>query len=83
LIGFVVTLAPLVSFAVAGVATAERRSCKRAAQGIVFGVIMGAISVTVACVASCYVTLSDRVSGFAGVAINGKGRWRDNRVGGI
>ena len=78
LTGFVVNFSPFVSFATWGLATAERKSCKRAAQGIVFGVILGATSVTVACVTSCYVTLSDRVSGFAGVAINGKGRWRDN-----
>jgi hypothetical protein len=78
LTGFVVVLAPNVSFAAWGLATAERRSCKRAAQGIFYGVILSAITVTVACVTAGYVTLSDLVSGFAGVAINGKGRWHDD-----
>ena len=78
LTGFVVNFSPSVSFAAWGVATAERKSCKRAAQGIVNGVIQSAVCVTVAGVTSVYVTLSYQVSGFAGVAINGKGRWRDN-----
>ncbi len=37
LTAFVVTLAPYVSFAAWGLVTAERKSCKRAAQEIVFG----------------------------------------------
>jgi hypothetical protein len=81
--GFVVLLAPSCSFATWGVATAKRKSCKRAAQVIVFGVIQHAVAVTAASVTALYVALSDQVSGFAGVAINGKGRWRDNRVGSI
>ncbi len=75
---FVVCFSPIVSFAAWGVATAERRSCKRAAQGIVLCLILSAITVGIACVTTLYVTLSDHVSGSAGVAINGKGRWRDN-----
>jgi hypothetical protein len=78
LTGFVVTLASFVSFAAWGLATAEHRNWKRAAQGIVFGVILSATTVIVSCVTACYVTLSDQVSGFAGVAINGKGRWHDD-----
>jgi hypothetical protein len=78
LTGFVVCFSPSVSFAAWGVATAKRRSCKRAAQGIVFGVILGATTVTAAVLTALYVTLSDQISGSAGVAINGKGRWRDN-----
>jgi hypothetical protein len=61
-----------ISLAAWGLATAERRSCKRAAQGIVYGVILSATTVTVAFSPACYVTLSDHVSGFAGVAIHGK-----------
>ena len=78
---FVVELAPFVSFAAWGLATAERRSCTRAAQGIVYGVIMSATTVTVCCVTAFYVALSDQVSGFAGVAINGKGCRDDAGVG--
>jgi hypothetical protein len=78
LTGFVVTLTPFVSFAVWGVATAERRNCKRAAEGIVYGVILSATTVPVGCATTFYVALSDQVSGFAGVAINGKGRWHDD-----
>jgi hypothetical protein len=40
LTGFVVNFSPFVSFATWGLATAERKSCKRAAQGIVYGVIL-------------------------------------------
>jgi hypothetical protein len=83
LISFVAESTPFVSFAAWGVATAKRKSCKRAAQGIVYGLIQSAICVTVAGVSTVYVALSYQVSGFAGVAINGKGRWRDNRVGSI
>jgi hypothetical protein len=75
---FVVVLAPFVSFAAWGVATAERRNCKRAAEEIVYGVILSATTVTIGFVTACYVTLSDQVSGSAGVVINGKGRWHDN-----
>jgi hypothetical protein len=75
--GFVVYFSSFVSFAAWGVATAERKSCKRAAQGVVFGVILSATTVTVACITECYVTLSYQVSGSADVAINGKGSWRD------
>jgi hypothetical protein len=78
LTGFVVLFSPFVSFAAWGVATAKRRSWKRAAQGIVFGLILSATGVTMAVITSLYVTLSDQVSGSAGVAINGKRRWRDN-----
>jgi hypothetical protein len=78
LTGFVVCFSPIVWFAAWGVATAERRSCKRAAQGIVFGVILSAIAVTIGFITALYVTLSDQVSGSAGVVINGKGSWRDN-----
>jgi hypothetical protein len=81
LTGFVVTLAPFVSFAAWGLATAERRSCKRAAQGIIFGASVSLTAVTVGTAAAFYVTLSDQVSGPAGVAINGKGRWHDDGVG--
>jgi hypothetical protein len=78
LTAFVVLFSPFVSFAAWGVATAKRRSCKRAAQGIVFGLVLSATSVTIGVITSLYVTLSDHVSGSAGVAINGKRRWRDN-----
>ena len=81
LTAFVVGLAPSVSFAAWGLATAERRSCIRAAQGIVYGVIVSATAVGVACVTAFYVALSDQVSGFAGVAINGKGCRDDAGVG--
>jgi hypothetical protein len=74
LTGFVVNLAPFVSFAAWGLAIAERRSCKRAAQGIIFGASVSLASLTVAWATAFYVTLSDQVSGSAGVAINGKGR---------
>jgi hypothetical protein len=83
LTAFVVCFSPFVSFAAWGVATAERKSCKRAAQGIVYGVILSATTATIGFVTALYVTLSDQVSGSAGVVINGKGRWRDNRVGSI
>ena len=69
---FVVTLAPFVSFAAWALATAERRSCKRAAQGIIFGTSVSATTMMIACATTFYVALSDQVSGFAGVAINGK-----------
>jgi hypothetical protein len=78
LTGFVVCFSPFVSFAAWGVATAKRRSCKQAAQGIVFGVLLGATVVTAGVITVLYVTLSDQVSGSAGVVINGKGSWRDN-----
>jgi hypothetical protein len=78
---FVVMLAPFVSFAAWGLATAERRSCKRAAQGIIFGVILSVTTVIVGFITVFYVTLSDRVSGFEGVAINGKGCRDDAGVG--
>jgi hypothetical protein len=78
LTGFVVLFSPFVSFAAWGVATAKRRSWKRAAQGIVFGLILSATEVTVGVITALYVTLSNHVSGSAGVAINGKRRWRDN-----
>jgi hypothetical protein len=81
LTGFVVSLAPFVSFAAWGLATAERRSCKRAAQGIIFGASLSLTTVTVGCATAFYVTLSDQVAGSAGVAINGKGRWHDDGVG--
>ncbi len=68
---FLVTVTPVVSFTVWGFATAERRSCKRAAKGIVFGVMLSAYITTSACVTTSYITLSDHVSGSAGVAING------------
>ena len=32
----------------------------------------------VLCATAFYVTFSDQISGFAGVAINGKGRWHDD-----
>ena len=72
LTGFVVTLAPFVSFAAWALATAERRSCERAAQGIIFGASLSLTAVSFAGATAFYVTLSDQVSGFAGVAINGK-----------
>jgi hypothetical protein len=82
-IGFVINLTPFVSLAACGFATGERRNCKRAAQGIVYGVILGATSVAIGFVTALYVTLSYQVSGSASVAVNGKGLWRDNRVGSI
>jgi hypothetical protein len=78
LTGFVVFFSPAVSFAAWGLATSERRSCKRAAQGIVFGLILSATCTTIGFITNCYVVLSDQVSGSAGVVINGKGSWRDN-----
>ena len=72
LAGFVVLLAPYVSLAAWGLATAERKSCKRAAQGIIFGTSVSATTMMIACATTFYVALSDQVSGFAGVAINGK-----------
>ncbi len=81
LTGFVVNLAPCVSSAAWGLATAERRSCKRAAQGIIFGASVSLTTVIVAIATTFYVTLSDQVSGSTGVAINGKGRWHDTGVG--
>jgi hypothetical protein len=81
LTGFVVTLAPFVSFAAWGLATAERRSCKRAAQVIIFGASVSLTAVTAACATGFYVTLSDQLSGSAGVAIHAKGRWHDDGVG--
>ncbi len=76
--GFLVTLTPVLSFAVWGFATAERRSCKRAVKGIVFGVMLSAYISTAAGITTSYIALSEQVSGFAGVAINGKGRWHDD-----
>jgi hypothetical protein len=78
LTGFVVYSSPLVSISAWGVATAKRRSCKRAAQRIFFSVILSATGVTSAVITALYVTLSDQVSGSAGVVINGKGSWRDD-----
>ena len=78
LTAFVVIFSPFVSYAAWGVATAKRRSCKRAAQELVFGLILSATIVTTGYITALYVTLSDQVSGSAGVAINGKGRWRGN-----
>jgi hypothetical protein len=45
--------------------------------------ILSATGVTIGFITTLYVTLSDHVPGSVGVAINGKGRWRDNRVGSI
>ena len=81
LIGFVVMMAPFVSFAAWGLVTARRKSCERAVQGIIFGTSVSATAVTVGIATFFYVALSDQVSGFAGVAINGRDRWRDARVG--
>jgi hypothetical protein len=80
LAGFVVHLAPFVSFAAWGLVTAKRKSCKRAVREVVFGVCVSVNVVFGAIVTGLYVTLSDQVSGFAGVAINGKGCWRNRRV---
>jgi hypothetical protein len=79
--GFVVTFSSYVSFAAWDLATAERRSCKRAAQSIIFGVIISATIVTIGFLTTFYVTISEQVSGYAGVAINGRDRWRDAGVG--
>jgi hypothetical protein len=68
LAGFVVLLAPVVSHAAWGLTTAERKSCKRAAQEIIFGTSVSATAVMVACATTFYVALSDQVSCFAGVA---------------
>jgi hypothetical protein len=81
LTGFLGSLAPYVSFAAWRLVTAKRKSCKRAAQEIVFGMSVSMTIVMVACATTFYVALSDQVSGFAGVAINGRDRWRDARVG--
>jgi hypothetical protein len=72
LAGFVVFFSPFVSYAAWGVATAKRRSCKRAAQEIVYGVMISATAVAMCMVTAFYVALSDQVSGSAGVAMNGK-----------
>jgi hypothetical protein len=76
---FVVILAPTVSFAVSELKFSNcRRSCKRAAQRIVYGLSTSVVVVVIAEMTALYVTFSDQISGFAGVAINGKGRWHDD-----
>ncbi len=71
--GIPVFLAPQVSFAFWGLATANRRSWKRAALEIAFGVTVGATSTILALSVGLYVALSDQIpDGLTGVVINGK-----------
>jgi hypothetical protein len=71
--GFVVTLAPFVSFVAWGLMTAKRKSYKRAVREVFFGVSASVNNVFGAIVTAFYVNLSDEVSGSAGLIING--RW--------
>ena len=82
LTAFVVTFAPFVSFAAWGLATAERKSCKRAALEIVFGLSVGMVTVFTGYATVFYVALSEHVSGYAGILINGRDRWYDAGSGG-
>jgi hypothetical protein len=73
--GFAGYWLPCVSFAVLGLATAKRRSCKRAALEIALGASISVFSVLLGVASTFYVTLSDRVMGdLAGFGITGKGR---------
>jgi hypothetical protein len=66
---------PFVSFAVLGLATAKRRSCKRAALEIALGASISVISTLLGGAVAFYVAVSDQVTGgLAGLVINGKDR---------
>ena len=69
---FLVYFAPWVSYAVWGLATAKRRSCKRAALELAFG-MGGSVTAVILCVTiAFYVGISAQTGGFASVAVNGK-----------
>jgi hypothetical protein len=73
--GFVVYFLPCVSHVVLGLATAKRRSCKRATREIAFGASISFFNVLLGIACTFYVALSDRVTGgLAGFGITGKGR---------
>ncbi len=66
---------PHVSLAVWWLATAKRRSCKRAALEIALGASVSVTSALFGAAVAFYVALSDQVTGgLAGLAINGKDR---------
>jgi hypothetical protein len=75
---FLVYFAPWVSYAVSGLATANRRSYKLAALQLVFGVTASATATFLCATVAFYVGVSNRTGGFTGVAINGKDGWVAN-----
>jgi hypothetical protein len=75
-LGFVVVdSVPSISDAACRLATARRKSYTRAARGLIGSLCVTTVTIMAAVTTAFYVVLSDRVSGFAGVVINGKGHW--------
>jgi hypothetical protein len=69
---YICLLAPFISFFLLLLATVRRKNGKRAAKGIVLASLVCALTACIGLLTCLYVVLSYRVTGIAGLAVNGE-----------